>query len=274
MSSCQLDNPNQIFQFHANSHHIFHGGLCLDYDNSTGSNNNVQLFACHDGLNQKWYYDGETKALKTLQDPDMCLDWGYDNLYMYECHGKNNQMFEIPVPWRLSMLVSFQYSVICHLYHIRCINLYSNLLPYFVKSSFFIGNQQKGMVLGLEGACSNGVKLGLQPTNSTEAGQYFFKGSNEVLLSVKCLGMVIDLEDSGGCINGVKIQLWDRWNGNNQKWKINNDLSIESIKCGGFAIDYVVNSKSIQLWTKHSKWNQVWSFIPVSASCILHHHYC
>ena len=70
----------------------------------------------HDELNQKWYYDGKTKGLKTYYD-DKCLDLATEaiidivdnqrtklvdqwDLYMNEeCHGGSNQQFLVPMLW-------------------------------------------------------------------------------------------------------------------------------------------------------------------------------
>ncbi len=112
MTACQSNNPNQVFQYDTRTHRITHGGLCVDNAGSSGSNN-VYLFECHDGLNQKWRYEEDTKVLKTLQDDNMCLDWGNGNLYMFGCHGQNNQKFEIPPKWLPDILINNLVSAGC-----------------------------------------------------------------------------------------------------------------------------------------------------------------
>ena len=72
-----------------------HNGKCLDYHTGT---NNVYMHDCHDGSNQKWYFDEDTKAIRSEYD-HRCLDVHLavgqsDNVYMHECHEGANQQFE------------------------------------------------------------------------------------------------------------------------------------------------------------------------------------
>ena len=64
---------------------------CLDAHTST---DNVYMHECHDGANQKWYFDEDTGAIRSEYDT-RCLDKAStDNLYMHDCHGNGNQQFE------------------------------------------------------------------------------------------------------------------------------------------------------------------------------------
>ncbi|MAD25541.1 MAG: hypothetical protein CMO44_15375 [Verrucomicrobiales bacterium] len=58
-------------------------------------NGNVYMYDCHGHDNQKWFFT-EGGQLKTLHD-DKCLDYNYNNgnVYMYDCHGESNQIWNI-----------------------------------------------------------------------------------------------------------------------------------------------------------------------------------
>ncbi|CAJ1365958.1 unnamed protein product, partial [Effrenium voratum] len=64
---------------------------CWNYNPNTGDV--YMRDPCHDGDNQKWYFDGE--AIKTPEDTSKCLDEASSgNLYMNTCHsGEDNQKF-------------------------------------------------------------------------------------------------------------------------------------------------------------------------------------
>ena len=65
--------------------------LCMDYNFHT-TNGDVWMHPCHDGGNQKWYFDGA--SIKTKHD-DRCLDYNVhnNNIVMYPCHGDRNQQW-------------------------------------------------------------------------------------------------------------------------------------------------------------------------------------
>ena len=62
-------------------------------------NGNVFMYPCHGDNNQQWQYDSENR-LKTPHDSSKCLDWDtVNNLFMYPCHGNDNQKFVLPSHW-------------------------------------------------------------------------------------------------------------------------------------------------------------------------------
>ncbi|CAJ1365960.1 unnamed protein product [Effrenium voratum] len=68
-----------------------HDAKCLDYHTGT---DNVYMHDCHDGSNQKWYFDEDTKAIRSEYD-HRCLDVaGTDNVYVQTCHFQTNQQWE------------------------------------------------------------------------------------------------------------------------------------------------------------------------------------
>ena len=62
------------------------------------SNNNILMWTCHGGSNQKWVYDSATKELKSETDLTKCVDYDVagSNLILYDCHGASNQKFNFP----------------------------------------------------------------------------------------------------------------------------------------------------------------------------------
>ena len=71
-------------------------GKCLDYHLGT---NNVYMQECHDGRNQKWYFDEDTAYIRSEED-HKCLTMDSNghgvniNVVMGECADENNQKFE------------------------------------------------------------------------------------------------------------------------------------------------------------------------------------
>ena len=51
------------------------------------------MWNCHSKNNQAWRYDEGTKAIKSVRDPNKCVDLSgtNSNFQMYDCHGKENQ---------------------------------------------------------------------------------------------------------------------------------------------------------------------------------------
>jgi len=92
-------------------------GFCADRCLDWGGSRGLYMYPCHDGDNQKWYFDGgsglgennaatlRVKGPPELQ-PEMCLDYNYNDnynsLYFYSCHKQGNQLFyfffEEPAP--------------------------------------------------------------------------------------------------------------------------------------------------------------------------------
>lgn len=90
---------------YAESHRIKHGkNLCVDYDFSS----RFYLSGCHDGSNQKWYYNKQTKALKTFYTDVKCLDMATDKLLQMSsgCNNESSQKFDVSVDWLPYILVS------------------------------------------------------------------------------------------------------------------------------------------------------------------------
>lgn len=56
--------------------------------------NNVIMYDCHDGNNQKWFFEGDEGVLRTRAD-DKCVDYHYGNrnVYMHPCHRQKNQQW-------------------------------------------------------------------------------------------------------------------------------------------------------------------------------------
>lgn len=70
-----------------------HDGKCLDYHTGT---TNVYMHECHDGSNQRWYFDAETAQIRSEYD-HRCLDvnmGGSANVYIHPCHDGDNQKFD------------------------------------------------------------------------------------------------------------------------------------------------------------------------------------
>lgn len=96
-ANCEESNYNQAFQFNAEDRSITHDGLCLDYDTSSQK---VYMSSCHTGNNQKWYYVGFSKTVKTFHDTNKCLEWSNGRLFMTVCDSnRNEQKFEMPFHW-------------------------------------------------------------------------------------------------------------------------------------------------------------------------------
>ena len=68
---------------------------CLDWGGSK-----LYMYPCHDGDNQKWYFDGgsglgenNAATLRVKSEPGMCLDYNDNSLYFNSCHKQGNQLF-------------------------------------------------------------------------------------------------------------------------------------------------------------------------------------
>ncbi|KAL7553976.1 hypothetical protein ACHAWF_017328 [Thalassiosira exigua] len=68
-------------------------GWCLDQRLDDGDPP-VYMYPCHGGNNQKWTYDPNTLELKSFHDSS-CLDHEFNlgRLFFHSCHGGNNQQF-------------------------------------------------------------------------------------------------------------------------------------------------------------------------------------
>jgi len=109
MATCQLDDSNQVFGYYSTEQEIKIGEMCLEYHTSS---KNVYINECYGISNQRWYYNSETKEIKTQHDEN-CLDKaGTNNLKMYRCHGGNNQKFEIPSGWDMTQTTNPSFEMI------------------------------------------------------------------------------------------------------------------------------------------------------------------
>ncbi|MEU8175423.1 RICIN domain-containing protein, partial [Microbispora hainanensis] len=63
--------------------------------------------------------------------------------------------------------------------------------------------------------------------------------------------------------NGVKVQIYSCWGGDNQKWRLNSDGSIQGVQ-SGLCLDAVGagtgNGTKIQLYSCHGGTNQKWTW--------------
>ncbi|MCB0534929.1 MAG: ricin-type beta-trefoil lectin domain protein [Lewinellaceae bacterium] len=79
--------------------------LCIDLSQSNTSNgNNIQLYNCNSTNAQKWIYDGMTKSIRSVINPDKCMqiekntDGVYgkrSNVDIQDCNGSEAQQFLI-----------------------------------------------------------------------------------------------------------------------------------------------------------------------------------
>ncbi|MCB9053613.1 MAG: ricin-type beta-trefoil lectin domain protein [Lewinellaceae bacterium] len=79
--------------------------LCIDLSQSNTSNgNNIQLYTCNGTNAQKWIYDGMTKAIHSVVNPDKCMqiEKNSDGVYgkranvdIQDCNGSDVQQFLI-----------------------------------------------------------------------------------------------------------------------------------------------------------------------------------
>ena len=84
-------------------------GLCLDItDADMSDGNNVELWGCSGGDWQQWNYDEYSGLIRSLQDPQYCLDNSGSfadgaNLTISTCTGNANQRFTINTDGSISM---------------------------------------------------------------------------------------------------------------------------------------------------------------------------
>jgi V8-like Glu-specific endopeptidase len=74
-----------------------HDGKCLHWVTSSGKISMQTCLSTPPG-NQKWYYNSPTGEVKTEYPANHCLDYNFNtgDIYMYPCHGGNNQKFVFP----------------------------------------------------------------------------------------------------------------------------------------------------------------------------------
>ncbi|MCB9053607.1 MAG: RICIN domain-containing protein [Lewinellaceae bacterium] len=82
-----------------------HQNLCIDLSQSSTSNgNNIQLYSCNGTNAQKWLYDGISQSIRSVVNPDKCMqiekntDGVYgkrSNVNIYDCNGSDAQQFLI-----------------------------------------------------------------------------------------------------------------------------------------------------------------------------------
>ncbi|MFF4128081.1 ricin-type beta-trefoil lectin domain protein, partial [Microbispora rosea] len=69
--------------------------------------------------------------------------------------------------------------------------------------------------------------------------------------------------DAAGTGNGAKVQIYSCWGGDNQKWRVNSDGSIQGVQ-SGLCLDAVGqgtgNGTQIQLYACHGGTNQKWTW--------------
>jgi len=105
--SCNYDNGYQQVDFVEETEikSMYYSDHCLDVAYSSGDN--VYLYPCHGGLNQKWrrgitdsdgYYtlisEYNQECLDIDREGNNIVDTG-DNIYTYPCHGGDNQLWKI-----------------------------------------------------------------------------------------------------------------------------------------------------------------------------------
>ena len=79
--------------------------LCIDLiDSNTDNGNNIQLWGCNGSNAQKWLYDGISQSIRSVVNPDKCMqiekntDGVYgkrSNVNIYDCNGSAVQQFLI-----------------------------------------------------------------------------------------------------------------------------------------------------------------------------------
>ena len=82
-----------------------HQNLCIDLSSSnTDNGNNIQLYNCNGTNAQKWIYDGMTQSIRSVVNPDKCMqiqhngDGAYgkrSNVEIHDCDGSAAQQFLI-----------------------------------------------------------------------------------------------------------------------------------------------------------------------------------
>ena len=82
-----------------------HQNLCIDLSSSNTSNgNNIQLYNCNGTNAQKWIYDGMTQTIRSVINPDKCMqiEKNSDSVYgkrsnveIWDCNGSSVQQFLI-----------------------------------------------------------------------------------------------------------------------------------------------------------------------------------
>ena len=100
---CYDGDAHQEFAYDPHTRQIKHNfkNKCVDYNTN---NQEVTLFQCNNGNNQKWFYDMSSKQVRVFHD-NKCLDWNDVDakLRMWTCHSGENQKFVIPPKWLLDM---------------------------------------------------------------------------------------------------------------------------------------------------------------------------
>ncbi|MCB9331074.1 MAG: ricin-type beta-trefoil lectin domain protein [Lewinellaceae bacterium] len=102
------DNTNEYEQWYFDGLAIKmrnHQNLCIDLSQSnTNNGNNIQLWGCNGTDAQKWIYDGMTKSIRSVINPDKCMQIEYNtdgaygkraNVDIYDCNGSAAQLFLI-----------------------------------------------------------------------------------------------------------------------------------------------------------------------------------
>ncbi|MCB9283888.1 MAG: ricin-type beta-trefoil lectin domain protein [Lewinellaceae bacterium] len=82
-----------------------HQEFCIDlHSSNTNNGNNIQLWGCNDTNAQKWIYDGMTRAIHSVINPDKCMQIEYNsdgvygkrsNIDIQDCNGSLAQQFLI-----------------------------------------------------------------------------------------------------------------------------------------------------------------------------------
>ncbi|KAL7486824.1 hypothetical protein ACHAW6_012424 [Cyclotella cf. meneghiniana] len=97
LSTCNETQSSQIFKYDSATRQIKPSlsGYCFDYN---FNNQDVYLYTCHGGLNQKWYFEASTNRIRTGYD-NKCLNWTATKFVMAKCDGGSSKKFQIPTPW-------------------------------------------------------------------------------------------------------------------------------------------------------------------------------
>ncbi len=131
-------------------------------------------------------------------------------------------------------------------------------------STFKIKSVRDGNYIDTKG-CEDGTDVYFSPPNDdNDNGQRFYWGPYGQLYSKKCR-KVIDIM-GGACSDGTNLILWPaKVSGDedisNQRWKVNSEGEIESLKCDNMVIDHAVSRNTVLLWTRHGRDNQQWEFV-------------
>lgn len=114
-----------------------------------------------------------------------------------------------------------------------------------------------GRCLDVPGASTtDGTQLNLWDCNNRTNQQWTYTAASELrVYGNKCL-------DAAGTGNGVKVQIYSCWGGDNQKWRLNSDGSIVGVQ-SGLCLDAAANSTAngtlIQLYSCSNGSNQRWT---------------